>query len=127
MKKFVLLVLGFVITSPAMAFEASMGSIYDVATGVCGGNQLCQVYSGSTLMATASPVLLVVGTVDSLIKISQANLKLIVDSQEDASYFVASNGEVRTANMEVALQVIRIENPQLRASDFEIAKAIIGL
>jgi len=126
-KQLTLLSLVILSSSVSMAYEASMEAWYHVATSACGGSQLCEVYSGFTTGVAISPLLLVIGAGDALTKISQANLKLVMDSQEDASYFVASNGENRTAKIEVALQVIRIENPQLQASDLEIAQAIVSL
>ncbi|WP_044873123.1 DUF2388 domain-containing protein [Pseudomonas sp. LFM046] len=51
--------------------------------------------------------------------------KLIVAARDDASAFVASGGEIRGPYLEAALQRIRGEHPDLKASDAELARAIL--
>ena len=51
--------------------------------------------------------------------------KLIVPVHEDASSFVASAGQIRGPYLEAALRRIRAENPALRASDQDLAQAIL--
>ncbi|GLZ85014.1 ribonucleotide reductase [Metapseudomonas resinovorans] len=51
--------------------------------------------------------------------------KLIVAARDDASSFVASGGEIRGPYLEAALQRIRSEHPDLKASDSELANAIL--
>ena len=52
--------------------------------------------------------------------------KLIVAAQDDASSFVASGGEIRGPYLEAALQRIRSEHPDLKATDSELANAILA-
>ncbi|SEI56181.1 conserverd hypothetical protein [Azotobacter beijerinckii] len=52
--------------------------------------------------------------------------KLIVAAQEDAGSFVASDGQIRGPYLEAALQQLRETNPQLQASDMELASAILA-
>ncbi|MDH4555921.1 DUF2388 domain-containing protein [Pseudomonas sp. BN417] len=52
--------------------------------------------------------------------------KLIVAARDDASSFVASNGEIRGPYLEAALQRIRSEHPDLKATDSELANAILA-
>ncbi|MGQ7816738.1 ribonucleotide reductase [Pseudomonas sp. A46] len=52
--------------------------------------------------------------------------KLIVAARDDASSFVASDGEIRGPYLEAALQRIRNEHPDLQASDAELASAILA-
>ncbi|QTF57207.1 DUF2388 domain-containing protein [Stutzerimonas frequens] len=52
--------------------------------------------------------------------------KLVVPAGEDAGSFVASNGEIRGPYLEAALQQIRREQPELQASDMELATAILA-
>ena len=52
--------------------------------------------------------------------------KLIVAARDDASSFVASNGEIRGPYLEAALQRIRSEHPDLKATDSELARAILA-
>ncbi|OLU25594.1 ribonucleotide reductase [Pseudomonas sp. PA15(2017)] len=51
--------------------------------------------------------------------------KMIVPAQDDASSYIASNGEIRGPYLEAALQKIRTDNPDLQASDMELATAIL--
>jgi uncharacterized protein (TIGR02448 family) len=51
--------------------------------------------------------------------------KLILDSRDDAARFVASQGEVRGARLEAALRWLHRQQPQLAASDLELAEAIL--
>ncbi|MBK3759323.1 DUF2388 domain-containing protein [Stutzerimonas frequens] len=52
--------------------------------------------------------------------------KLVVPAREDAVSFVASNGEIRGPYLEAALQQMRREQPDLQASDMELATAILA-
>ncbi|MDH4584174.1 DUF2388 domain-containing protein [Pseudomonas sp. BN415] len=52
--------------------------------------------------------------------------KLIVAARDDASSFLASGGEIRGPYLEAALQRIRSEHPDLKASDGELASAILA-
>ncbi|MNJ72461.1 hypothetical protein D3C77_691120 [compost metagenome] len=47
-------------------------------------------------------------------------------ARDDASSFVASNGEIRGPYLEAALQRIRSEHPDLKATDSELANAILA-
>jgi len=52
--------------------------------------------------------------------------KLVVPAREDAGSFVASNGKIRGPYLEAALQQMRREQPDLQASDMELATAILA-
>ncbi|PAU53120.1 DUF2388 domain-containing protein [Pseudomonas indica] len=52
--------------------------------------------------------------------------KLIVAAKDDASSFVASNGEIRGPYLEAALQRIRDQHPGVKADDMELATAILA-
>lgn len=53
--------------------------------------------------------------------------KLVRDAREDAAGFVASEGKVRSARLEAALQVMRERDPSAReASDLALARAILA-
>jgi uncharacterized protein (TIGR02448 family) len=52
--------------------------------------------------------------------------KLIVAAQDDASSFVASDGGIRGPYLEAAMQQVRNENPGLKASDMDLANAILA-
>ncbi|MFG0380315.1 DUF2388 domain-containing protein [Pseudomonas sp. zbq_18] len=51
--------------------------------------------------------------------------KLLQPAREDASAFIASDGAIRGAHLEAALQQLRTDNPQLRASDAQLAQVIL--
>lgn len=52
--------------------------------------------------------------------------KLIVAAQDDAGSFVASEGSIRGPCLEAAIQKVRADNPGLKASDMELANAILA-
>lgn len=53
--------------------------------------------------------------------------KLVAAAEEDASSFVASNGEIRGPHLEAAMQQLRSANPQLQdADDMALASAILA-
>ncbi len=51
--------------------------------------------------------------------------KLIVAAQDDAGSFVASGGGIRGPFLEAAIQQVRQDNPGLKATDMELANAIL--
>jgi uncharacterized protein (TIGR02448 family) len=53
------------------------------------------------------------------------NHKLVIPARDDASSFVASDGAIRGVYLESLLQRIRQENPGLKASDEDLARAIL--
>ncbi len=65
-------------------------------------------------------------TTGSFYLTSRKDHKVVIDAQEDASSFVASNGAIRGPYLEAALQNVRAENPGLKASDDELAQAILS-
>jgi uncharacterized protein (TIGR02448 family) len=52
--------------------------------------------------------------------------KIIQEAQDDAAYFVATNGDVRGARLSQALELIRKSNPTLEASDLALASKILA-
>jgi len=51
--------------------------------------------------------------------------KLILAARDDAAAFIASDGQLRGAQLESALTYLRRTQPKLRASDLELAQAIL--
>ncbi|NER61887.1 DUF2388 domain-containing protein [Pseudomonas sp. MAFF212428] len=51
--------------------------------------------------------------------------KIVIPARDDASTFIASGGAIRGVYLESMLQRIRQQNPDLKASDEELAKAIL--
>lgn len=52
--------------------------------------------------------------------------KLVLVARDDAARFVASDGQVRGAQLEAALGHIRSRAPALQASDRQLAEAILA-
>jgi uncharacterized protein (TIGR02448 family) len=52
--------------------------------------------------------------------------KLVVPARDDASSYVASDGQIRGPYLEAALNRLRAEHPDLQASDMELASAILA-
>lgn len=52
--------------------------------------------------------------------------KLIVAAQEDAGSFVASDGQLSGPYLEAWMRQVRSDNPQLQASDMDLASAILA-
>lgn len=52
--------------------------------------------------------------------------KLVVPARDDASSYVASDGQIRGPYLEAALNQLRAEHPDLQASDMELASAILA-
>jgi uncharacterized protein (TIGR02448 family) len=51
--------------------------------------------------------------------------KMMIPARDDASSFVASGGTIRGVYLESVLQQVRQNNPGLKASDEELARAIL--
>ena len=51
--------------------------------------------------------------------------KMMIPARDDASSFVASGGSIRGVYLESVLQDVRKNNPGLKASDEELARAIL--
>ncbi len=59
---------------------------------------------------------------------SNGNDKVVLQARDDAASFVASDGRIRGAQLEAALRHLRERNADaLRASDMQLAKAILAL
>ena len=52
--------------------------------------------------------------------------KLVTAAREDAGSFVASDGAIRGPYLEAMLLKVRSEQPQLQASDMELASAVLA-
>lgn len=52
--------------------------------------------------------------------------KLVMAAQDDAGSFVASDGAIRGTFLESAMRQVRVENPGLKATDMELANAILA-
>lgn len=91
------------------------------------------IMAAVALSLTAGPVLadgllrklLTTGATSASSYLSSSDHKIVTATQEDASSFVASDGGIRGPYLETALQKIRTQNPDLKATDMELASAIL--
>ena len=65
------------------------------------------------------------GYVTSKVTSAPFDHKLIRAAQDDAAVFVASDGQIRGAQLESALRYLRHNPPKLNVSDLELAQIIL--
>ena len=88
----------------------------------------CFVTTGAFAAATsAGSTASVVGTSASS-KTTSGDAKVVEKARDDAASFVASGGQIRTAQLEAALRFLRERHADAqRASDMQLAQAILAL
>jgi len=52
--------------------------------------------------------------------------KIVRAAKDDAASYVATQGQIRGAHLEAAVTLIRNKQPQLEASDMQLAEAILA-
>lgn len=83
--------------------------------------------ASSFIASTDALVGSMINTVDATSDLtSSRDDKLILEARDDAARFVASQGELRGAHLEAALDRIRSQAPGLQASDMQLAEAILA-
>lgn len=95
-----------------------MRSLYLAFLGCC----LC---SGAQAFDTLTGGTVAFSYVASKVTSAPFDNKLILDAREDAASFVASQGELRAARLEAALLRLRERQPEVVASDLELAGTIL--
>ena len=85
---------------------------------------LCWTQSANAFDLTTQNVVLSV-YVTSKVTSAPFDHKLIRAAQDDAAVFVASDGQIRGAQMESALRYLRQNPPKLNVSDLELAQIIL--
>ncbi|MCU1728219.1 DUF2388 domain-containing protein [Pseudomonas sp. 7P_10.2_Bac1] len=85
---------------------------------------LCWTQSALAFDTTTQNTVLT-GYVTSKVTSAPFDHKLISAAQDDAAVFIASNGQLRGAQLESALRYLRQTEPKLNASDLELAQAIL--
>ncbi|MCW1244623.1 DUF2388 domain-containing protein [Pseudomonas sp. SAICEU22] len=65
------------------------------------------------------------GYATSLVTSAPFDNKLVAAARDDAAAFVASDGQLRGAQLESALDYLRRTQPKLHVSDLELAQAIL--
>ncbi|KFE48742.1 DUF2388 domain-containing protein [Pseudomonas syringae] len=74
---------------------------------------------------TTTQSLVISGYATSQVTTGPFDNKLIIAAQDDAAVFIATDGQLRGAQLESALLYLRQTQPKLRASDLELAQAIL--
>ncbi|PPS59417.1 DUF2388 domain-containing protein [Pseudomonas sp. BRM28] len=69
--------------------------------------------------------LVIAGYATSKVTTAPFDRKLILAAHDDAAAYVASDGALRGAQLEAALNALRQHTPELHASDLELAQAIL--
>ncbi|MHC8344534.1 DUF2388 domain-containing protein [Pseudomonas sp. RT6P73] len=85
---------------------------------------LCLPFGSAMAKVDAGDVATSAGVSASLYSTFKDN-KLAIPARDDASSFVASGGTIRGVYLESVLNQIRQANPGLKASDEELARAIL--
>ena len=85
---------------------------------------LCWTQSAYAFDMTTQNVVLS-GYVTSKVTSAPFDHKLIRAAQDDAAVFVASDGQIRGAQLESALRYLRQNPPKLNVSDLELAQIIL--
>lgn len=65
------------------------------------------------------------GYATSLVTSAPFDNKRVAAARDDAAAFIASDGQLRGAQLESALDYLRRNQPKLHASDLELAQAIL--
>jgi len=65
------------------------------------------------------------GYATSMVTSAPFDHKLLLAARDDAAAFIASDGELKGAQLESALRYLRRLQPKLHASDLELAEAIL--
>ncbi|WP_413558890.1 DUF2388 domain-containing protein [Bdellovibrio sp. HCB209] len=81
-----------------------------------------EIISGATVAVTSAPTYLTAKTAAD-----NAIPKIILDAKDDASIFIATDGQVRGVHLQRALEFVRKKEPKLVASDLQIAERIVAL
>jgi uncharacterized protein (TIGR02448 family) len=89
------------------------------ATSYSGAAQAFDAFNLSTQGTVVS------GYATSMVTSAPFDHKLLLAARDDAAAFIASDGQLRGAQLESALSYLRRTQPKLHASDLELAQAIL--
>ncbi|MGH8438644.1 MAG: DUF2388 domain-containing protein [Pseudomonas sp.] len=85
---------------------------------------LCWTGTAQALDLTTNN-LVVSGYVTSKVTSAPFDRKLLLNAQDDAAAFVASDGQIHGVRLQAALSRLRETNPELAVADLELAQAIL--
>jgi uncharacterized protein (TIGR02448 family) len=88
----------------------------------------CSIAPAFAASSAAGSAASCVGTMASSHTTSPSDKKVVLQARDDAASFVASEGRIRGAQLEAALQYLREHGADSRrASDMQLARAILAL
>ena len=82
--------------------------------------------SATSFVVTTDAIVGAIGATSDSTSSSTKDDKIVKAARDDAASFVASQGDIRGAHLQAALTHIRAQQPQLQASDMQIAEAILA-
>ncbi len=82
--------------------------------------------SATSFVVTTDAIVGAIGATSDATSSSTKDDKIVKAARDDAASFVASQGDIRGAHLQAALTHIRAQQPQLQASDMQIAEAILA-
>ncbi len=82
--------------------------------------------SATSFVVTTDAIVGAIGATSDATSSSTKDDKIVKAARDDAASFVASQGDIRGAHLQAALAHIRAQQPQLQASDMQIAEAILA-
>lgn len=129
MKKMMSLLLPILFYLPTQAFDG-VQSFESSGQALCGkgdsGNN-CGALIASSFGTTFFPLVSVFTIGEESYNMSAGNMKVLLAAQDDATYFLATDGDVITAKLQQAVHAFRLHNPKLEWSDHEIVALIASL
>ncbi|MNL23114.1 hypothetical protein D3C87_1444830 [compost metagenome] len=81
--------------------------------------------AGGATMAVAGATIL--GPYLTTLDISGEGFKILVEAQEDAAAFVASNGDTVGARLVQAMQLLREKTKGMTSTDMQLAESILAI
>lgn len=82
--------------------------------------------SATSFVVTTDAIVGAIGATSDATSSSTFDDKIVKAARDDAASFVASQGAIRGVHLEAALTHLRSQQPQLEASDMQIAEAILA-
>ena len=82
--------------------------------------------SATSFVVTTDAIVGAIGATSDATSSSTKDDKIVKAARDDAASFVASQGDIRGAHLQAALTHNRAQQPQLQASDMQIAEAILA-
>jgi uncharacterized protein (TIGR02448 family) len=90
---------------------------------------MAQVSSAETTaglgVSTLAPSVTTICTTTECAAYNGADAKIIAAAKDDAAAYVASNGQLQSAALERAFQLVRSTNTNLQISDMDLAQVIL--